>query len=151
MAVPESMPGFSDISFARRLIFSRASRFICSFICEYFLKMCESPCRSNWITHASATPPALRTDDSDIALFYAPHRAAAAVGTSLTIGGKEYVSEPTQSRARLGTFYATDMTIGQILPGMQLWRVESGDLHGCGKRRREYRKRQIGSPKGLRH
>ncbi len=86
-----------------------------------------------------------RTGDSGIAIFYAPRRAAAAVGTSLTIGGREYVPEPTQSRARLGTFYATDMTIGQILPGTQLWRVESGpvslaeaaqwDLRGEGGRR----------------
>jgi hypothetical protein len=86
-----------------------------------------------------------RTGDSGIAIFYAPSRAAAAVGTSLTIGGREYVPEPTQSRARLGTFYATDMTIGQILPGTALWRVESGpvslaeaaqwDLRGEGGRR----------------
>ncbi len=69
-----------------------------------------------------------RTDHSGIAIFYAPRRAAAAVGTSLTIGGREYVPEPTQSRAKLGTFYATDMTIGQILPGVQLWRVESGPV-----------------------
>jgi hypothetical protein len=62
-----------------------------------------------------------RTDDSGIAFFYAPRRAAAAVETSLTIGDREYRPEPTQSSARLGTFYATDMTIGQILPGTQLW------------------------------
>src|SRR5260370_13510587 len=58
-----------------------------------------------------------RTGDSVIASFQPPSRAAAAVGTSLRIGGREYVPEPTQSRGRLGTFYATDMTIGQILPG----------------------------------
>jgi hypothetical protein len=69
-----------------------------------------------------------RTDDSGIAFFYVPRRAAAAVGTSLTIGDREYRPEPTQARARLGTFYATDMTIGQILPGTQLWRVESGPV-----------------------
>src|SRR5260370_8944233 len=57
-----------------------------------------------------------RTDNSGIAIFYAPSRAAAAVGTSLTIGGRKYVPEPTQSRARLGTFYATTIPIGQILP-----------------------------------
>ena len=93
-----------------------------------------------------ATPEVIsRTDNSGIAIFYAPRRAAAGVGTSLTIGGREYVPQPTQSRARLGTFYATDMTIGQILPGTQLWRVESGpgglaeaaqwDLRGEGGRR----------------
>jgi hypothetical protein len=69
-----------------------------------------------------------RTDDSGIVFFYAPRRATAAVGTSLTIGDRKYVPEPTQSRTRLGTFYATDMTIGQILPGTQLWRVESGPV-----------------------
>jgi hypothetical protein len=69
-----------------------------------------------------------RTDDSGVAFFYAPRRAAAAVGTSLTIGDREYRPEPTQSRAWPGAFYATDMTIGQILPGTQLWRVESGPV-----------------------
>ena len=33
-------------SFACRLIFSKASRFICNFIREYFLKTFASPCRS---------------------------------------------------------------------------------------------------------
>src|SRR5665213_1315271 len=46
-------------SLACRLIFSKASRFICNFICEYFLKTFASPCRSIWVTHSSATPPAL--------------------------------------------------------------------------------------------
>jgi len=94
-----------------------------------------------------------RTDDSGIAFFYAPRRATAAVGTSLTIGDREYRPEPTQSRARLGTFYATDMTIGQILPGTQLWRVESGpvslaeaaqwDLRGEGGRQSMLAIRQL--------
>ncbi len=33
----------SDISLPCRLIFVSASRCICNFICEYFLKTCESP------------------------------------------------------------------------------------------------------------
>src|SRR5882762_8821551 len=48
------------ISLAWRLSFSRASRFICNFICEYFLTTWESPCRSICVTHSSATPPALK-------------------------------------------------------------------------------------------
>ena len=48
------------LSFACRFSFCRASRFICSFICEYFLNTFASPCRSNCVTHSSATPPALR-------------------------------------------------------------------------------------------
>ncbi|HTR48801.1 MAG TPA: hypothetical protein VMM16_15575 [Verrucomicrobiae bacterium] len=47
------------ISLARRFSFSRASRFILSFICEYFLKTCASLWRSSCVTHSSATPPAL--------------------------------------------------------------------------------------------
>jgi hypothetical protein len=47
------------ISLARRFSFSKASRFICNFIWEYFLKTCASPWRSIWVTHSSATPPAL--------------------------------------------------------------------------------------------
>ena len=46
-------------SLARRFSFSRASRFICNFIWEYFLKTCASPWRSICVTHSSATPPAL--------------------------------------------------------------------------------------------
>jgi hypothetical protein len=53
-----SKPGRS--SFAFRFNFCRASRFICSFICEYFLNTFASPCQSNCVTHSSATPPALR-------------------------------------------------------------------------------------------
>src|SRR5713101_4372359 len=47
------------ISLAWRFIFSKASRFICNFICEYFLKTFASPCRRSCVTHSSATPPAL--------------------------------------------------------------------------------------------
>jgi hypothetical protein len=47
------------ISLARRFSFSKASRFIYNFIWEYFLKTCASPWRSIWVTHSSATPPAL--------------------------------------------------------------------------------------------
>jgi hypothetical protein len=52
-----SKPGRS--SFAFRFSFSKASRFICSFIWEYFLNILASPCR-NCVTHSSATPPALK-------------------------------------------------------------------------------------------
>jgi hypothetical protein len=51
VAVPES----SVISLAWRFIFSKASRFICNFICEYFLKTFASPCRRSCVTHSSAT------------------------------------------------------------------------------------------------
>ena len=53
-----SKPGRA--SFAFRFNFCSASRFICSFICEYFLNTLASPCRSNWVTYSSATPPALK-------------------------------------------------------------------------------------------
>jgi len=53
--VPES-----GISLACRLSLVNASRCSCNFILEYFLKPCESPQRSSWVTHSSATPPALR-------------------------------------------------------------------------------------------
>jgi|SRR5580700_10816058 hypothetical protein len=44
---------------ACRLSLASASRFICDFICEYFLKTCAPLWRSIWVTHSSATPPAL--------------------------------------------------------------------------------------------
>ena len=53
-----SKPGRSSLAF--RFIFCRASLFICSFICEYFLNTFASPCRSSCVTHSSATPPALK-------------------------------------------------------------------------------------------
>jgi len=43
MTVPVDSLLAGSISLARRLSFSRASRFICNFICEYFLKTCASP------------------------------------------------------------------------------------------------------------
>jgi hypothetical protein len=46
-------------SLAWRFIFTKASRFICNFICEYFLKTLASPCLRSCVTHSSATPPAL--------------------------------------------------------------------------------------------
>ena len=53
-----SKPGPSSLAF--RFNFCRASLFICSFICEYFLNTFASPCRSSCVTHSSATPPALK-------------------------------------------------------------------------------------------
>src|SRR5580698_4912387 len=41
-----------SISLARRLICCSASRFIASFIWEYFLNTSEFPCRSNCTTHS---------------------------------------------------------------------------------------------------
>ena len=40
-----SKPGPSSLAF--RFNFCRASRFICNFICEYFLNTLASPCRSS--------------------------------------------------------------------------------------------------------
>jgi hypothetical protein len=48
------------LSFVLRFSYARASRFICSFICEYFLNTFASPWRRNCVTHSSATPPALK-------------------------------------------------------------------------------------------
>jgi len=59
MTVRIRSPVAGAISLARRLSFSKASRFICNFIWEYFLKTCASPWRSICVTHSSGTPPAL--------------------------------------------------------------------------------------------
>src|SRR5438046_5574697 len=59
MTVRIRSPVAGAISLARRLSFSKASRFICNFIWEYFLKTCASPWRSICVTHSSATPPSL--------------------------------------------------------------------------------------------
>ena len=66
-----------------------------------------------------------RTDGSGIGFLYAPRRAPSAGGTILTIAGREYVSNPKQTDGALSAFYATDMTISQILPGTDLLAVES--------------------------
>jgi len=66
----------------------------------------------------------LRTDNSGIGFLYAPRRAPSADGTTLKIAGREYLPKSKQSDDALAAFYATDMTIGQILPGTDLWAVE---------------------------
>jgi len=66
-----------------------------------------------------------RTDNSGIGFLYAPHRAPSVAGTTLTIAGREYVPKSKQSDDALAAFYATDMTIGQILTGTDFWAVES--------------------------
>jgi hypothetical protein len=75
------------------------------------------------VPHAS--PGVIFYTHSGVTLLYAPRRAAAAAGTVLTIVGREYRPESTQSHGALGAFYATDMTISAILPGTALWNVES--------------------------
>jgi hypothetical protein len=65
-----------------------------------------------------------RTDNSGIGFLYAPRRAPSADGTTLKIADREYLPESTQSDDALAAFYATDMTLGQILPGTDLWAVE---------------------------
>src|SRR5205807_9786425 len=55
-----SVSKLRPLSFACRFSFCSASLFICSFICEYFLNTLASPCRSSWVTHSSAMPPALK-------------------------------------------------------------------------------------------
>jgi hypothetical protein len=65
-----------------------------------------------------------RADNSGIAFLYAPRRAAAVPGTTLTIAARTYRPESRPSDDALGAFYATDMTVTQILPGTDLWRTE---------------------------
>ena len=48
---PSTVPKLKPPSFAWRFNFASASRFICSFICEYFLNTFASPCLSNRVTH----------------------------------------------------------------------------------------------------
>jgi hypothetical protein len=74
---------------------------------------------------AHASPEVIsHTDNTGIALLYAPHRATGAAGTTLTIADRKYVPESTQSIDVLAAFYATDMTVSRILPGTDLWTVE---------------------------
>ena len=71
-----------------------------------------------------------RTDSSGITLLYAPHRATGTAGTTLTIAEKKYQPQPAQSSDALAAFYATDMTVSRILPGTDLWKVESRPVNG---------------------
>jgi hypothetical protein len=74
------------------------------------------------ISHVS--PEVISYTHSGVTLLYAPRRAPAAAGTSLTIAGREYRPESTHSQDSPIGFYATDMTITAILPGTGLWNVE---------------------------
>jgi hypothetical protein len=76
------------------------------------------------VPHAS--PGVIFYTHSGVTLLYAPRRAAAVAGTILTIAGRGYRPESTRSHDALSAFYATDMTISAILPGTDLWNVESG-------------------------
>jgi hypothetical protein len=71
-----------------------------------------------------------RTDSSGITLLYAPHRATGTAGTTLTIAEKKYQPQSTQYNDALAAFYATDMTVSQILPGTDLWKIESRPVNG---------------------
>jgi hypothetical protein len=66
-----------------------------------------------------------RADNSGIAFLYAPHRAVALPGTTLTIAARTYQPQSTHSNDEFPAFYATDMTVSQILPGTDLWRAEN--------------------------
>jgi hypothetical protein len=103
---------------------------------------------------AHASPEVIsQTDSSSLTLLYAPRRGAGVAGTALTIAGKTYQPQSTQSNDELAAFYATDMTVGQILPGTDLWNVESGpadgsqtgkwDLAGEGGRQRALELKQL--------
>src|ERR1017187_1806188 len=76
-----SKPGRSSL--ALRFSFRSASRFICSFICEYFLNAFASPCRSNCVTHSSATPPALKGSRTGFRDEPEHHRSAAKLAPRL--------------------------------------------------------------------
>jgi hypothetical protein len=78
----------------------------------------------NMVPHAS--PGAIFYTHSGVTLLYAPRRAAAAPGTVLTIAGRDYRPPSTGFQDAVSAFYATDMTISAILPGTDLWNVESG-------------------------
>jgi hypothetical protein len=65
------------------------------------------------------------THGSGITFVYAPRRAPGVTGTTLTIAGRKYLPDTTQSNGALAAFYATDMTVGRIATGTDLWRVES--------------------------
>jgi hypothetical protein len=86
------------------------------------------------------------TDSSGVTLLYAPRRAAGVAGTTVTIAGRKHQPKSAQSSDALAAFYATDMTLGQILPGTDLWNVERSpaemaeaaewDLGGVGGQQR---------------
>jgi hypothetical protein len=71
-----------------------------------------------------------RIDSFGITLLYVPRRAPGVPGTTLTIAGRKYVPASAQSDDALATFYATDMTVGQIFTGTDLWHVETSPGNG---------------------
>jgi hypothetical protein len=65
-----------------------------------------------------------RTSNSGIIFLYVPRRAPSLDGTKVTIAGREYEPKSTQPGNPAAAFYATDMTLGQIMPGTDVWTVE---------------------------
>jgi len=75
---------------------------------------------------AHASPKVIsRTVDSGVIFLYTPRRAPSVDGTKLTIAGRGYPPKPVQPDNAPGAFYAIDMTLAEIMPGTELWEVES--------------------------
>jgi hypothetical protein len=69
-----------------------------------------------------------QSDGSRLAWAYAPHRAAPAAGTSLTIGDRQYQAQPSEPGGDYRAFYSTDAAIAQFVPGTELWSVEKSPV-----------------------
>jgi len=73
-----------------------------------------------------------RPDTSGFVLMALDQRGAAMLGTSLIIGNEHHpVTSAQHSKdfqdelAKFGTFYGTGLTVAEIMPGTEFWRVDS--------------------------
>ena len=73
------------------------------------------------------TKPQVVTQPNDDGLLciYAPRRAAAAVGTAVTIAGRKYTAL-SSSNGSAQAWYAEDLTTAQIVAGTQILTVQAG-------------------------
>ena len=74
----------------------------------------------------------IRPNTSGLVLMALDQRAAAMAGTTLAIGNAYYPVKSAQESTYVqgettdsGTFYGTGLTVAEILPGAEFWRVDS--------------------------
>jgi hypothetical protein len=69
-----------------------------------------------------------QSNGSGLAWVYAPHRAAPAAGTAVTIGARQYQAQPSGPGGDYRAFYSADAAVAQFVPATELWSVEKSPV-----------------------
>jgi hypothetical protein len=69
-----------------------------------------------------------QSNGSGLAWVYAPHRAAPAAGTAVTIAASQYQAQPSGPGGDYRAFYSSDTAVAQFVPATELWSVEKSPV-----------------------